>query len=189
MMLKSMGLRARFIHHLRGIGALGIVGLVLGVAACSDDAEVATVPDSYLEFDGDGIVFGMELWLTQDGVDQGRVFADTAFRWQDSAAVHLRGVDLTVMEEDGTERALVTARTGVLDTRTNRMTAHGNVVMVVPGEGRRIESEELQYDPQGDQIWSDSAFVYTVGSRVTRGRAFRSDLEFRNFRIVGRGGS
>ena len=158
-----------------------------GAAACSSEDSVATVPSTYLEFDADGIVFGMIHRITQDGVLQGVIHADTAIQWQDSSSVHLRGVDLTVMEEDGGERAHVTALRGILDTRTNRMTAHGDVIMVIPEGSRRVESEELHYDPQGDQIWSDSSFVFTEGARITRGQAFRSDLEFRNFRIVGRG--
>jgi len=158
-----------------------------GAAACASDDSIATVPADYLSFDADGIVFGMIHRITQDGQLQGLIHADTAIQWQDSSAVHLRGVDLTVMEEDGSERAHVTALRGILDTRTNRMTAYGNVVMVIPESSRRVESEELHYDPQGDQIWSDSSFVYTEGARVTRGQAFRSDLEFQSFRIVGRG--
>ncbi|TVP42201.1 MAG: LPS export ABC transporter periplasmic protein LptC [Gemmatimonadales bacterium] len=157
------------------------------VAGCSSEDTVTTIPADYLAFDADGIVFGMVHRITQDGRVQGLVHADTAIQWQDSSAVHLRGVDLTVMEEDGSERAHVTSRTGMLDTRTNRMTAYGDVVMIIPASARRIESQELHYDPQGDQIWSDSAFVFTEGSRVRRGQAFRSDLEFRNFQIVGRG--
>lgn len=166
--------------------AVGVLGGV--TVACTDEATVATIPADYLAFDADGIVFGMIHRMTQDGRVQGVVHADTAIQWQDSAAVHLRGVDLTVREEDGSERAHVTARRGILDTRTNRMTAYGDVVMVIPAESRRIESNELHYDPQGDRIWSDSAFVYTHRGQVTRGRAFTSDLEFRNFRIIGRGG-
>jgi LPS export ABC transporter protein LptC len=171
----------------RAAAVIGVCALVGTGAACTTDNEVPTVPEAYLEFDADGVVFGMVHRITQDGRTQGLVHADTAIQWRDSSAVHLRGVDLTVMEEDGTERAHVTARTGVLDTRTNRMTAHGNVVMIIPAEARRIESEELNYDPQGDRIWSDSAFVYTHRGQITRGRAFRSDIEFVNFEILGRG--
>jgi LPS export ABC transporter protein LptC len=183
-----MSMSKRMMRNGRTVPLLGLLALVGTGAACTTESEVPTVPEAYLEFDADGIVFGMIHRITQDGRTQGLVHADTAIQWRDSSAVHLRGVDLTVMEEDGTERAQVTARTGVLDTRTNRMTAHGNVVMIIPGQSRRVESEALNYDPQGDRIWSDSAFVHTLRGQVTRGRAFTSDLEFRNFTILGRGG-
>jgi LPS export ABC transporter protein LptC len=180
--------RLRAPHRVRPCGVSGLLVLLLALAGgCGSQDSVTTIPADYLAFEADGIVFGMVHRITQDGRIQGLVHADTAIQWQDSAAVHLRGVDLTVMEEDGSERAHVTSRSGILDTRTNRMTAYGDVVMIIPASARRIESQELHYDPQGDQIWSDSAFVFTEGSRVTRGQAFRSDLEFRNFRIVGRG--
>jgi LPS export ABC transporter protein LptC len=158
-------------------------------SACDAEREVTTVSEDYLDWDADGIVFGMTHRITQDGRLQGLVRADTAIQWNDSASWHLRGVDLTVLEESGAERATVTALRGILDTRTNRMTAHGDVVLVIPGQDRRVESEALNYDPQGDRIWSDSAFVHRHRGQVTRGRAFTSDLEFRNFTILGRGGS
>jgi len=168
---------------------IGMMLLVGWMGGCEPAADVATVPQDYLAFDADGIVFGMEQWITEDGVLQGYVRADTAIQWQDSAAVHLRGqVDLKVLESDGSERAHVTADRGVMDTRTNRMVARGNVVLVIPGDTRRLETQELHYDPQGDRIWSDSSFVHRHRGQVTRGRAFTSDLEFRNFTILGRGG-
>jgi LPS export ABC transporter protein LptC len=165
-----------------------LAGIVV-IGGCEPPAEVRVIPEDYLSFDADGIVFGMEQWITQDGVLQGHVRADTAIQWQDSSAVHLRGsVDLKVLEDNGRERALVTADRGILDVRTNRMVANGNVVLVIPGQTRRLETQQLHYDPQGDRIWSDSSFVHTHRGQVTRGRAFTSDLEFQNFTILGRGG-
>lgn len=167
-----------------------IVMPILGLgAACAEEVPVATVPEEYLRFDADGVVFDMTHRFTQDGRLQALVMADTAIQWNDSTAVAMRGVNLRVYNEDGTERAHVTAVRGTLDTRTEAMVAHGDVVLIIPSEQRRIETQQLRYDPRGGEIVGDSAFVMTLpGSRPMRGRSFRSDLEFRNFRIVGEGG-
>ena len=55
--------------------------------------------------------------------------------------------------------------------------ARGNVVLITrDAEGtRKIETEELFYDVNGDQLWSDKPFVMTQGTRVTRGGSFRSN--------------
>jgi LPS export ABC transporter protein LptC len=138
---------------------LGLATVALLAVGCEDEAPVATVPAEYLRFDADGVVFEMTHRFTQEGTLQALVLADTAIQWNDSTSVALRVVDLRVYAEDGSERAHVTSREGSLDTRTERMTARGDVVLVIPAEQRTIESQELHFDPRGDRVWSDSAFV------------------------------
>lgn len=169
--------------------AAPFLAVSLLLAGCGDEAPVATVPQQYLEFDADGVAFGMVHRFTQEGVLQARVEADTTIQWNDSTAVQLRRLDMNVYHEDGTERAHVVADRGWLDTRSNRMAAFGNVVLEVPGEGRRIESQELHYDPRAEEMWSDSSFVmYREGEPPFRGASFVTDLEFRNFQARGTGG-
>lgn len=170
-----------------GIAGLLLILVAAVAVACEEEPPVATVPSEYLQFDADGVVFQMTHRFTQEGVLQALVLADTAIQWHDSTAVALRVVDLRIYAEDGTERAHVTSQRGTLDTRTERMTARGDVVLVIPGEQRTIESEELHFDPRGERIWSDSAFVMRHQGRLLRGASFTSDLEFRNFEIRGTG--
>ena len=92
---------------------------------------------------------------------------------------------IVFFNDDGSERASVTADGGELEESSDRMLARGNVVLVVHADGRKIESAELNYDPNRDRIWSDSATVQTLrNGEVTRGTAFESDLEFKNVRIA-----
>ena len=64
-----------------------------------------------------------------------------------------------------------------------RMHALGDVVLLMPQDGRRLESGELHYDPLTERIWSDSASTYRHDGRVTQGTCFRSDLSFLNYEI------
>jgi LPS export ABC transporter protein LptC len=133
----------------------------------------------------DNVMFGMVSFLTAGGVREGRVEADTAYAFADSAKVLIRGMHIVFYNEDGTARATVTADGGELEESTDRMLARGNVVLVVHVDGRKIESPELNYDPNRDRIWSDSTTVQTMpDGKVTRGTAFESDLEFRNVKIA-----
>jgi LPS export ABC transporter protein LptC len=181
----------RFLPWIRPASG-GILGLVLlGAVACESSPPLITVPQEFVAFDADGIVFGMTHRFTQEGKLEALVRADTAIQWQDSSTVHLRGVDLRVFNEDGSERARVTSARGILDLRTERMAAYGApgspAILIMTESSRRLESQEIHYDPRGDRMWSDSAFVYVQGTRRTSGRGFESDIEFRNFQIRGRG--
>jgi LPS export ABC transporter protein LptC len=164
-----------------------IFATALLFAACEEERDIATIAPEIVALDADFIVLGGEQYVTQEGREEAHLVYDTAFQWVDSAAVALRRVELVVFNEDGSERATVTADRGRLDQSTNRMIAQGNVVLVIPGDGRVIRTQELHYDPEGGRIWSDSAFVMEQPGRSTfRGASFTSDLEFRNFEARGR---
>jgi hypothetical protein len=66
------------------------------------------------------------------------------------------------------------------------MYAFGNVVLTVNEGNRRVESAELNYDPNGDRIWSDSLTTLREAGTVSDGLGFESDLDFRRL-VVGPG--
>jgi LPS export ABC transporter protein LptC len=130
------------------------------------------------------VVYGMTSFITEAGVRQGRVDADTAYSYRDSSTIKLIGMKLVFYEDDGRARATVVADSGSMAEGSQRMVAWGDVVLTIHGDGRKIESSELHYDPGTDQIWSDSATVLTrPDGGVTRGSSFRSDLSFNDIRI------
>jgi hypothetical protein len=78
-----------------------------------------------------------------------------------------------------------------MDQNTNRMIARGSVVLVVKGaNGRTVYTEELHYDPNQKQVWSDvqTRMVFPDGRQNTV-KSFRSDDQFDNFTAEGLTGS
>jgi LPS export ABC transporter protein LptC len=174
------------------MGRRGLVYAALALllaASCQDEPAVPTIADDLQLMGADQVMEGGRHYFTQEGIRSAVLNFDTAFQWRDSVNLHLRGLDLTVFNEDGSERARVTSERGTVDRRADRMVARRNVILIVPGQDRRVETEELHYDPEGGRIWSDSAFVMIHQGRTHRGSAFTSDLEFRNFTIMGPGGN
>jgi LPS export ABC transporter protein LptC len=175
---------SRYSFRLRIAFAAGCV-LVGGLAACNGPTEAADSAGSLESIQADNVIFGMVSYLTSSGVRQGRIDADTAYIYNDSSSIQLRGMHVVFYAEDGTERAVVVAERGELDQVSDRMVARGNVVLTIHTDGRKIESPELQYDPNRDRIWSDSATVMTMADgRVTRGTSFESDLSFDNVKVA-----
>ncbi len=156
----------------------------LALGACGDPGNTAVASSELQELGADNVVFGMVAFMTTRGIREGRVEADTAFMFADSAMVDLHQMRIVFYNENGTQRATVTGTSGEWDQNTDRMVARGDVVLIVHEDGRKIESAEIRYDPTRDRIWSDSATVQTLANgRVTRGSSFESDMEFRNVRI------
>ena len=127
----------------------------------------------------------MVSFITANGIREGHVQADTAYLFVDSAKAELHQMRILFFNEDGSQLATVTGTSGECDQTTDRMTAWGDVLLIVHSDQRRIETQELNYDPEAERIWSDSATVQTMADgSITRGSAFESDMEFRNVRIA-----
>lgn len=152
----------------------------LAALACSDQGDTPVVAEEMAQMDADNVVYGMSQIITRQGMREAVVEADTAFFYQDSSAVHLRGVEMTFFREEGAERARVVAQRGRLDTTAEEMVGRGDVVLTIRGENRRIETDELHYSSGEDRIWSETYTVMEEGGERTCGTSFRSDLEFRN---------
>jgi LPS export ABC transporter protein LptC len=90
---------------------------------------------------------------------------------------------MTVYDQEGRQQALVSADSGRLEEKSERMTAWGNVVVNLPRTGMRLETSEINYDPPASSIWSDSPVVVNHPGGVTSGSGFRSDLNFERFSI------
>ena len=168
-----------------GFGAAAFGWLVVVTAAgCSDGPPTPVAGEGLLEMAADIISYDVVTYMTNaEGIRSGRIRADSAYYYLDSTVVHMRGVEMDVYTEDGLVRATVTAERGRYDERTQQMHAVGDVVLVFPDEARRLESEELHYDPLTEGIRSEAASTYHHDGQTTRGTCFRSDMSFQNYQV------
>ncbi len=164
----------------RNILRVIVLILVGGLTTCENPRQEAVVDPELENIEADYIIFGNRHYLTRQGIREALVVADTAYFFNDSTVVLLRGnVTLTAYHEDiGTEKAVVTSDRGRLNTNDNSMVAYGNAVLVIAEGQRRIESAELNYHPEQDRIWSDSATVMYEGQSIVEGSGFDADLDF-----------
>ncbi len=170
----------------RGIGQVAVIALSLLSGACTEETTTPVASPPLLETGADMVMQGLRFLVTIDGVRDAEVFADSAFFYQDSSIYHLVDPEMLLFTESGAQRARVTARRGRFNPTTQELLATGGVILVITEGDKRVESEELNYDPNGDRIWSDSATTMVEPGRVTEGFGFESDLNFRRT-VVGPG--
>jgi LPS export ABC transporter protein LptC len=153
------------------------------LAACSK--EQTPTGEDFQSIAADMIMVGMTQNMTADGLRRARLQGDTAFMFEDSAKVKVKGVSLTIFNEQGQESARLTSRAGDFNTQNQGMIARGNVVLVTTGATpRRIETEELHYDPETHKIWSTvKTLMVEGGSRIT-GDGFSADDKFENVSVT-----
>ncbi|MGB1842394.1 MAG: LPS export ABC transporter periplasmic protein LptC [Longimicrobiales bacterium] len=173
-------------------GRRAVAGLSwLALLACSSELSTPVANADLQSMEADYVAYGMISFLTNSGVREGRVEADTAYVFEESSTAMLRQMSIVFYDELGNENATVTGAFGDWHRETNRMVARGDVVLLIHGDSSRIESAEIYYDPGLERIWSDSLTtrIMSDGS-VTSGTAFESDMAFENVTIANmRGGA
>jgi LPS export ABC transporter protein LptC len=162
--------------------------LLAAVAACSSPQEPAAVAGDFRELPADQVMTDVVFRPTNGGIATALLHADTVYMYQDSSRYDLVGVDLEMYDETGALSGTLTARTGEYSTLDQAMVGRGDVVLVTQDEQegeRRIETEELHYEPATRQIWSDVPTVMYTAQGPMRGTSFRSDDSFSNVNIPG----
>jgi LPS export ABC transporter protein LptC len=158
--------------------------LVLAVlAACGGEGTAPPrTSGSPMADSADQMMFGVSTLLTDRGVLNAELEADTAFFFDENTRIELRVIKLTFYTRTGERNSVLTGREGTYNTRQSQMEARGNVV-VVSEDGRRLTTEQLRYDQVKNEISSDSAFVLTEPGRRLEGIGFTSDPNMNNVRV------
>jgi LPS export ABC transporter protein LptC len=131
------------------------------------------------------VILGADFFTTASGIRQMRTVADSMYVDEDSTFAQLFGVRLMMYDTLGRRTADVTSLRGLVNQRTQKTVAQGKVVLVL-ADGRRIETEELNYDPELRRIWSD---VFTrmrhPDGGFTTFQTFSTDDKFQNLTGTG----
>jgi len=157
--------------------------LSLAGLGCTEENSAPLAAPELLETGADHVMFLLVQQVSINGIREGRVEADTAYAYNDSTLYSLRNPVLVLYNEQGQERARVVAKRGRFNYATKELVAQGDVVLTIPEGNRRVETVELNYDPSGDRIWSDSLTVMYEEGTVSRGMGFASDLGFRRLEV------
>jgi LPS export ABC transporter protein LptC len=163
---------------------LAALALVVSAAACEKDDPIQVGDRNPLADSADQVLFGVRHNVTDAGLLRAKLVSDTGFIFDEGTRIELVDVDLTFFTTTGAKNAVLTSREGTYRTRVGAMEARGDV-LVVSEDGRRLTTEQLRYDPNRNQISSDSAFVLTEpGGRRLEGVGFVSDPDMNNIRIL-----
>ncbi len=160
-----------------------LVALVTGLAACDGNKATPVIARATLADSADQVMYGTRFNLTDKGLSRAELAADTAYFFDDNTRIEMRQVEVTFYTTSGARDAYLTSDRGTYQTRGGMMVARGNVI-VITEEGRRMETPELKYDQQMNEIASDSAFVLTEPGRRLEGVGLRSDPNMQNVQIL-----
>lgn len=162
---------------------LTLVPVVAVVLACAEEEPASTVGLELLNQGADQVMVTVHHFMTREGVRRGALRADTAYMMDDEATVELRNIHLVFYDETGAEESVLTAEEGSYHMQSGDMSASGRVEVVQSDGSQRLETEQLAYDAAADRLRGDQPFVFTQGTRVTRGNSFESDPSLENRKV------
>jgi LPS export ABC transporter protein LptC len=161
-----------------GIRILVGFAAALALAACQSSEQppvTAVAADS-----ADQVMVGVRTLLTEGGVKQGELFADTAYVYDETSRYELRKVRTTFNTPTGAPNGTLTARRGRYDMRQRILEGFGDVV-VVTTDGKRLLTPHLRFDQARNLVRSDSAYTLVDGPRRSQGIGFESDPNITRF--------
>lgn len=158
------------------------------LVGCGGGGDGAVITSEYQDLPSDRVLYDAETQITVKGVREVVLRSDSMYADEDSTTAQLYGVKLVKYDTLGRTTANVTASQGRYNQRTQMLVARGNVVVKL-SDGRRIETEELHYDPESHLIWSDvfTRMRHTDGG-VTSFQTFSTDDKFQNMGGTGMSG-
>jgi len=138
-------------------------------------SQVTQIADS-----ADQLMMGVHLYLTNQGVRQAFLEADTAFVYENSGRTELKKVRVTFFQAaTGDSASVLTSDAGTYQQRSGAMEARGNC-RVVTSDGARLMTSILRYDQRRNLVSTDQPYTYISGDRNVQGVGFESDPTFSN---------
>jgi len=155
--------------------------LVLGLGACGSEPAEQQTPSG--EVAPQQVLQGMRLRQSEGGKSRWLLVADSALAYGENEPTRLWGVHVDFFGAQAESvRSVLTAREGDVDPRTQALVARGNVV-VATREGRRLETEELRWDPRLKKVVSDRFVRLIKGRSVITGTGIQADPDLGDYEI------
>lgn len=170
---------ARHGSEAAGLGRVLVAGAWLAVAACGGERPDPVAQVQQLADSADQVMIGLTAPLTEQGVRQAYLEADTAYVYETRGFTELRNVRITFYTTNGVQTSVLTSREGTYHMRTGAMEARGDVV-VVRTDGARLTTSVLRFDQSKNEVSTDQPFVYDGADRHIEGEGFTSDPSFSN---------
>ena len=130
------------------------------------------------------VMLNVRSLLTNEGVQRGEMFADSAYIFDDNTRFELRTVRATFNTSTGVKDGTMRGDRGRYNLRQQVLEGYGNVV-ITTNDGKRLTSPHVRYSQASNEVSSDSAFtmVETDGKRIS-GVGFRADPQLNNVVVL-----
>ena len=164
----------------RPAALLAVLTLCALLAGCGEEPRVASTEDLSEDLP-DQELFNTTIYDTEGGERRWILRSDRLARYRDQDEAQLFGVHMDFYKAD-TLFSTLTSRRGRAHMKTNDLFAWGDVV-VVTRDGRRLETEELDYDDARGRISNEVFNRFTRGDDVMTGIGMEATPDLDRFEL------
>jgi LPS export ABC transporter protein LptC len=159
---------------------LAAAAVPLALAGCRNPEQPPVNPGATAADSADQVMFRVRTLLTEGGIKQGELFADTGYVYDENSRFVFRKVRTTFNTPTGAPNGTLTAREGRYDIRQRVLEGFGDVI-VVTTDGKRLLTPHLRFDQARNLVRSDSAYTLVDHGRRSEGIGFESDPNVTRF--------
>ncbi|MEK6479870.1 LPS export ABC transporter periplasmic protein LptC [Catalinimonas sp. 4WD22] len=164
---------------LRGVIILSLLYLSV---ACSEDSQS---PDDFKDYDGPVMeATDVELLHSDSAIVIVRLTADRQWEFENQDREFPEGIFIEFFEKDETKNASIKANHGYFNKQENKYTATGDVVVQNYKSNERLETEELHWEPNKKEIYTDRYVEIISNGDVLMGEGLTSDESFTDWQIL-----
>lgn len=131
----------------------------------------------------DRLMFDAEIAISQAGKPSGSLKADSLLFFDKEDKIFGYGIEVEFFEEGGRHTGSLSADSGWIDNRTQRITVWGEVFFA-GNEGVRLWTDSLAYYPELSRIRTSAGVKIEKQGEFITGGGLDSDLEFKDIRIT-----
>jgi LPS export ABC transporter protein LptC len=159
--------------------ALSAIAVV--AAACKSNKQPPVIAGPTVADSADQTFLKMTSIVTTNGVQRGKVTADTAYVLDDQTRFDLRNSHVDFTTETGAPQGTMDSKRGVYSTRTQILEGWGDVVVKLV-DGRSLKSPHVVYNSITHLITSDTSYTITGAQGTQHGIGFTSNQTFTSFK-------
>ena len=157
---------------------------VIAITGCSKQGSAPPVKTRVsLADSAEQVMQNIRALLTNEGVQRGELFADSAYIFDDNTRFELRKVRATFNTVTGVKDGTMRADRGRYTLRHQVLEGFGNVV-ITTNEGRRLTSPQIRYNQATNEVSSDSSFTMVEPGRTLSGVGFKADPQLQHVQVL-----
>jgi LPS export ABC transporter protein LptC len=161
-----------------------VLGLFTGLVACGEDGAATGATPSIFADGADQVMFGVEHFMTLDGIRRGKLVADTAYTYEDASVVDFRQLQIEFFDEAGNDRGTLTSSSGQYDPETGNMVVYGDVVLDGRMQGSaqaRLETDSLSFEAATNELTTEASWTLShEDGTIERGVGLVTDPALEN---------
>jgi LPS export ABC transporter protein LptC len=165
---------------------LGVVAVLIGFLAwmLGKSSPQPNAPESVLrgENSPDSVIEKLHLISTIEGQKRWEMFSDSARLYQNQKQAYADNIYCQYYKDDRIVSTL-TAEKAVINTETNATEAEGHVELVVEN-GSKLETDKLNWDPDQDEIKTESQVHVFKGLDEITATGLVADTQLNNIRFI-----